>query len=181
MSAPHPLPPQPTGRPARPGCRPTPRRGFTLLEAVFTVAILAIILAAAVPSYASYLARQRLRHVAELLEQDLRRDRTISVEEGRNIHLSFQSGAQWCWGSSRQGPCDCATGQPRCELGGVSARDHKGTLLQSGQGDLFEAGVGRAQGWTRVGISNDHNHQLYLDLGPLGRPQICGPDSRNAC
>ncbi|MGL1489129.1 pilus assembly FimT family protein, partial [Vibrio parahaemolyticus] len=88
----------------------------------------------AVPSYASYLARQRLRHVAELLEQDLRRDRTISVEEGRNIHLSFQSGAQWCWGSSRQGPCDCATGQPRCELGGVSARDHKGTLLQSGQG-----------------------------------------------
>ncbi|MFX8262519.1 prepilin-type N-terminal cleavage/methylation domain-containing protein, partial [Acinetobacter baumannii] len=47
-------------------------RGFTLLEAVFTVAILAIILAAAVPSYASYLARQRLRHVAELLETDRR-------------------------------------------------------------------------------------------------------------
>ena len=32
------------------------------------MAVLAIILAAAVPSYSHYLARQRLRHVAELLE-----------------------------------------------------------------------------------------------------------------
>lgn len=161
----------------------TPRRhrGFTLLEAVFTLAVLAIILAAAVPSYANYLARQRLRHVAELLEQDLRRDRTISVEEGRSVYVSFQSGPQWCWGSSRQAPCNCATAQPRCELGGVSARDHKGTLLQSGQGVTFEAGLGRALGWTRVGISNDRNQQLYLDLNPLGRPQICGADSRSRC
>ncbi|CAM3988090.1 Tfp pilus assembly protein FimT/FimU [Roseateles saccharophilus] len=160
-----------------------PRRisGFTLLEAVFTVAVLAIILAAAVPSYANYLARQRLRHVAELLEQDLRHARAISVQEGRSVYVSFQSGAQWCWGSSRQAPCDCATGQPRCELGGVSAREHKGTLLQSGQGVTFEAGLGRAQGWTRIGISNDRNQQLYLDLGPLGRPQICGADSRGGC
>ena len=72
--------------------------GFTLLEAVFTMAVLAIILAAAVPSYSHYLARQRLRHVAELLEQDLRHARTLSVEEGRSVYMSFQSGRQWCWG-----------------------------------------------------------------------------------
>lgn len=155
--------------------------GFTLLEAVFTLAVLAIILSAAVPSYANYLARQRLRHVAELLELDLRHARTISVEEGRNVYVSFQSGPQWCWGASRVSPCDCATGQPRCELGGITAREYKGTLLQSGQGVSFEAGLGRARDWTRIGISNDHNQQLYLDLGPLGRPQICGPDSRTAC
>jgi prepilin-type N-terminal cleavage/methylation domain-containing protein len=161
--------------------KPRHKSGFTLLEAVFTVAVLAIILAAAVPSYAHYLARQRLRHVAELLEQDLRQARSLSVEEGRNIYISFQSGPQWCWGSSRQSPCDCASGQPRCELGGIDAREYKGTLLQSGRGVTFEAGLGRAQGWTRIGISNDKNQQLYLDMGPLGRPQICGADSRTGC
>jgi len=152
--------------------------GFTLIEAAFTMAILAIILAAAVPSYASYLARQRLRHVAELLELDLRRARAMSVNEGRNVHVSFHSGPQWCWGASRTSPCDCATGLPRCELGGISSRDHKGTLLQAGQGVSFEAGVGRAVGWTRIGISNDRNQQLHIDLNPLGRPAICGADAR---
>lgn len=157
---------------------PSQGQGFTLVEAAFVMALLAIILAAAVPSYSSYLARQRLRHVAELLELDLRRARALSVEEGRNLYVSFQSGPQWCWGTSRQAACDCATAQPRCELGGINHRDHKGTLLQSGQGVTFQAGMGRAMDWTRVGISNDRNQQLYLDLNPLGRPSICGSDAR---
>ncbi|WP_457427789.1 pilus assembly FimT family protein [Roseateles sp. P5_E7] len=160
-----------------------PSQGFTLIEVAFVMAVLAIVLSVAVPTYSSYLARQRLRHVAELLEMDLRRARTLSVEEGRNVYVSFQSGPQWCWGSSRQAPCNCATGQPRCEMGGgINYRDHKGTLLQSGQSITFQAGMGRALDWTRIGISNDKNQQLYLDLNPLGRPSICGSDARKgAC
>ncbi|RZJ07247.1 MAG: prepilin-type N-terminal cleavage/methylation domain-containing protein [Rubrivivax sp.] len=158
------------------------QQGWTLLEAAITMAVLAILLAVAVPSYASYLARQRLRHVAELLELDLRRARELSVNEGRNVYVTFHSGPQWCWGSSRQGPCDCSAALPRCELSAVSARDHKGTLLQSGQGITFQAGIGRAVDWSRIGISNERNQQLYIDLNPLGRPAICGADARKgAC
>jgi len=159
----------------RPRSKPS---GFTLIEVVFVLAVIGIILSAAVPNYASYLARQRLRHVAELLELDLRRARALSVDEGRNIYVSFQSGPQWCWGASRSAPCGCATGLPRCELGGIDHREYRGTLLQSGQGVIFLAGQGRAQDWTRIGISNDHNQQLYIDLNPLGRPAICGSDAR---
>jgi prepilin-type N-terminal cleavage/methylation domain-containing protein len=153
-------------------------RGFTLIEVAFVMAIVAIVLTAAVPAYGNYLARQRLRHVAELLELDLRRARATSVDEGRSVHVSFQSGPQWCWGASRQAPCNCTTAQPRCEMGGISHRDHKGMLLQAGQGIHFEAGKGRAMGWTRIGISNDRNQQLFIDLNPLGRPAICGTDAR---
>ncbi len=156
------------------------RPGFTLIEVAFVMAILAIVLSVAVPSYASHLARQRLRHVAGLLELDLRRARTLSVDEGRDIHVSFGSGTQWCWGLSRQAPCDCHTGQPRCELGGMTYHEHKGTLLQSGQGVTFRGGMGSALNWTRIGISNDHNQQLRIDLNPMGRPQICGSDARKS-
>jgi prepilin-type N-terminal cleavage/methylation domain-containing protein len=155
-------------------------RGFTLVEVVATLVVLAILLAAAVPSYTSHLARQKLRHVAELLEMDLRRARELSVTENRNIVVSFHSGPQWCWGLSRDLPCDCATGAPRCELGGVSGHEHKATLLQSGKSVVFQAGMGRALDWTRIGISNDRNQQLHIDLNPLGRPAICGTDARKA-
>jgi type IV fimbrial biogenesis protein FimT len=158
--------------------RGRPRQGFTLIEVVFVMAILAIVLAVAVPNYSSYLARQRLRHVAELLELDLRRARALSVDESRNIYVSFQSGPQWCWGASRQPGCDCGGAAPSCELSGISSRDHKGMLLQSGQGITFEAGKGRALGWARIGISNERNQQLHIDLNPLGRPAICGSDAR---
>ena len=157
-------------------------RGFTLIELAFVMAVMAIIAAAAVPNYASYLARQRLRHVAELLGQDLRRARELSVNEARDIHVSFQSGPQWCWGTSRAAVCDCGGAPASCDLSTVSYRDYKGTLLQSGQSVTFQGGKGSALGWTRIGISNDRNQQLYLDLNPLGRPSICGADARKgAC
>jgi len=135
------------------------------------------LLAAAVPSYANYIARQKLRHVAELLELDLRRARTISVEQSLPVYVSFQSGRDWCWGAHRGSPCNCATGVPRCTLGGASAAEHRGTLLQAGQGVHFEGGLGRAVGWTAIGLSNEHNHQIQVDLNPLGRPQLCGVDA----
>jgi type IV fimbrial biogenesis protein FimT len=161
--------------------RPGPR-GFTLLEAVIAVAVLAILAAAAVPSYTDHLARQRLRHAAELLELDLRRARALSVEDGREVHVSFRSGRDWCWGISREAACDCAAQAARCELGTHSSQQHRGTLLQAGQGVSFEAGKGRALGWVRIGMSNDRHQQLHIDLNPMGRPAICGADARKgAC
>jgi prepilin-type N-terminal cleavage/methylation domain-containing protein len=154
------------------------RRGFTLIEVAFVMAVLAIILSVAVPSYADHIARQRLRHVAGLLELDLRRARTMSVDEGRNIYVNFTSGREWCWGLSRQTGCNCSTGAPRCELGSTNHGDYKGTLLQSGRGVTFQGGMGQALEWTRIGLSNDRNQQLRIDLNPLGRPQICGTDAR---
>ncbi len=154
-----------------------PARGFTLIEVAFVLVIVGILLSAAVPSYANYLARQKLRQVAELLELDLRQARAVSVNDNVPVYVSFESGRQWCWGANRGTPCNCATGVPRCSLLGMDSREHRGVLLQAGRGVSFEGGLGRAVGWTLIGLSNDRNHQIHIDLNPLGRPQLCGPDA----
>jgi len=156
---------------------PARRRGFTLLEVALTTVVIGILAAAAVPSYANYLARERLRHVAQLLDLDLRRARATSVDQNTNVYVSFGGGRQWCWGLSRAAPCDCTTGLPRCDMGTVAAGPYPGTLLQAGRGMAFESGLGRAIGWSAVGLSNDRNHQIHLDLNPSGRPALCGPDA----
>lgn len=152
-------------------------KGFTLIEVGIIMAVLGILLAIGVPSYAYLMARSRLRDAGDALANDLRKARAAAVQQNVPVFVSFQSGAQWCWGLARQQACDCQTGQPRCDLGVTSYRSHPEAILQAGMGAEFEPKLGRAMRWSRVGLSNHKNQQLHVDLNPLGRPQICGPDA----
>lgn len=155
-------------------------RGYTLIEVGFVLAVLAIVLSIGIPSYAYLLARSKLRDTGEALVSDLRVARITAVQEHVPVHISFHSGAQWCWGMARRQACDCQTGTPRCDLGGASHRSHPNIILQAGSDAEFEPQLGRATVWNRVGMSNSKNQQLHVDLNPMGRPQICGPDAPRA-
>lgn len=152
-------------------------RGFTLIEVGVVLVVLAIVLAVGVPSYAHLMARSKLRAAGEALATDLRMARLTAVQQQVPVHVKFHSGAQWCWGVSRKQACDCQTGQPRCDLGGASFRSFPEVILQAGTDPEFEPQLGRAMRWARVGLSNHKNQQLHVDLNPLGRPQVCGPDA----
>lgn len=156
------------------------RLGFTLLEAAFVLAVTAIIVAVAIPSYSSYQQRQELRQAAEALAQDLRNARELSATSSQDIFISFRSGGgKWCWGLGYGQPCDC-TGTvpaPACSIG--RADNSAFPDISMSETMDIEIGAKLAQVVRAGGASfkNRHGQNLRVQMSLAGRAAVCGPDS----
>jgi prepilin-type N-terminal cleavage/methylation domain-containing protein len=153
-------------------------RGFTLLEAAITLAVLAIVAAAAVPSYHNMLARQQLRAAGEQLALDLRMAREHALRSGQPVFVNAREGAKdWCWGLSSGQPCDCAGGVPACSLGRGRSADFP-LLEMSRAADLsFEPRLGRSETTAAFELKSRRGHSLQLQVNAMGRAHLCGPDA----
>ncbi|MBI2383661.1 MAG: GspH/FimT family pseudopilin [Gammaproteobacteria bacterium] len=74
-----------------------------------TVAVLAITLSLALPSFSNMLARSRLKSAAEQLRADLVFARTEAQKRNQTIVVSFDrdDDGSWCYGMRFGGACDC--------------------------------------------------------------------------
>lgn len=146
-------------------------RGFTLLELLLALAIVAVLLTLALPSFGSILSRHRLKAAAEQLAADLGELRLQAAQRGVPLHLQLHAGAQWCYALASAGGCDCRVVQA-CQLKTVHAQDHPGVTLVEGR-ELRIDGTPGARGAALLRGSD--GAQLRVGLSPLGRPRICAP------
>jgi type IV fimbrial biogenesis protein FimT len=71
-------------------------RGFTAIELMVTVAILAVLAALAAPSFTPLIERWRVRQVAEELQSTLYYARSEAIKRGGNISITRNSNAGAC-------------------------------------------------------------------------------------
>ena len=104
------------------------RRGFTLVELLIVVAVVAIILVVAAPSFRDMILMQRLRSITAQLVTDLQFARNEAASRGTLLRLSFRSDASMtCYTlyTSRvnNDRCDCRLGPgAACANGNVEVR-----------------------------------------------------------
>lgn len=107
-------------------------RGFSLVELMIVVAVAALIIGLAAPSFSEYIVTQRVRSVHAQLTTDLQYARSEAAARGRHIGVKFQfttgdSGASCYTIYARPDPdwnprsCDCfAPAGSRCTSSGTT-------------------------------------------------------------
>jgi type IV fimbrial biogenesis protein FimT len=157
-------------------------RGLTLMEVMVTVAIMAILLVLAVPSFNSFLARGRLTGAAEALAQDLQLAKSEALRSNADVTISFSPGGAWCYGTVATAiACDCTVANS-CALRRTDSGAFAGVTMAAptfaGNAATFTARQGLAN-TGMVEFNHPNAGTLRVSVGEAGQTtpssqvQIC--------
>lgn len=176
-------------------------RGFTLIEMMVTIAVLAILVAIAVPSFSDFMEKARLRGAADALSSQFSLARSQAVRSGRDVRLLVVGeDAAWCTGArqyaasgvvglvdaSGSATCNCSSNAAQCLVAGeqsvVSSAGYAGIALQDSNGlDFqFDRRTGALVDLTEKTLklrSQAHPDRFGLNLvtTPMGHARTCIP------
>jgi prepilin-type N-terminal cleavage/methylation domain-containing protein len=104
-------------------------KGFTLVELLIVVAVVAVIATLAVPSYRDSLQRHELISAVEGVYSYVQYARSESIANNEDIYIAFKgTGATgWCLGISDLAACDCAASLAACTINSEQARSVDGS------------------------------------------------------
>ena len=178
----------------------TTNRGFTLTELMIALAIIAISVALAVPSFADAMQRRETTAQAEELVAfvSFAKSESVRYNEMISVHLNYTDRDNWCIGANEgSAPCDCTetdTGAANfCSLNDVAtimrstdqtksamsaASTDRTLVFDPVRGTMATADLGTNHGLTLE--SDNGNWSLMVDIGVTGRVRICNPDVTKA-
>ena len=155
-------------------------RGITLIECVIALAILAMLMSIALPSFGDAMARARLRTAAEDLALGLGNARLESVRAGAGkVHVTVAPGATWCWSVGPVADVDCLNPPAGSTVHVVRAIDYPGITMTRGASASFDGRDTFAAAGFAAEFMSPQGGALRVQVTPLGRASICAPEGRS--
>ena len=147
-------------------------RGLTLMELMVTVAIMAILVVLAVPSFNAFLARGRLTGAAEALAQDLQLAKSEALRRNASVTISFSPGGAWCYGTVATAiACDCTVANS-CALRRTDSGAFAGVTMAdptfASNATTFAARLGMASPGS-VDLTHPTAGKLRVSVGEAGQ------------
>lgn len=176
----------------------TRESGFTLIELMVTLAVLAIVLAAAVPSFSDFFDKYRLRGAADGIISLISNARAEAVKTGVDVNIAFNgSSAAWCVGANAgtapangaaataATACDC-TDASKCLVSGQHTAIDVGAYPDVTIGVLPDAFVFDSKLGTIVPLGDSAvtltspkgKYDLAVKVNALGQAQLCRPSDK---
>lgn len=152
--------------------------GFTLIESLVTVAIVAILAAIVLPSYSGMQDELRLRSGTEAIFSDIQYARLFAIKSSSNIYLSFNSS---CWGiGNGVATCDCtvsdATQANYCSQKIQKTSDFKGFSLSSSvPSSSIDGTRAIVTNPSVITFTSTGGKVAKVTFNVLGRASICSP------
>jgi prepilin-type N-terminal cleavage/methylation domain-containing protein len=142
--------------------------GLTLMELMVTVAILAILVALAMPSFNAFVAKGRLSGAAEALAQDLQLAKSEALRRNADVTISYGSVVA-------AAACNC-TAANSCALRRVDNTDYAGVTMAAptfaGNATTFTARPGPVVAG-QVELTHPNAGTLRVSLGATGQVRVC--------
>jgi len=166
-----------------------PQRGLTIIELMVVVAVIAVLVTLAAPSFRSLIAAQRVKGINAELVTDLQFARSEAATRGRPVRIRFNPAAACyvIYTDATSGQCDC-NNTPVCtdevsreEIKTVKLPIANGVSLSASgaTGTIvgFDPRVGKASppGFV-VGVTSSLRGQLRTTLNEAGSASVCTPD-----
>lgn len=95
------------------------QHGVTLIELMVTIAVIAILVTTAIPSFIENIEKRKLRGAAETLYAELQFAKMEAIKTNTPVRVDFTvtNASTWCYGVSTS-DCDCTTANS-CVINGV--------------------------------------------------------------
>lgn len=167
--------------------------GVTMIELIIVIAIVAILVALAIPSFTMYFEKARLRGAADDIVALLAEARQNAVKQNKRILVTFGGGgATWCVGANpaldpaaagdpipNPVNCDCTVANA-CGLRSVVAASYSGVSRVSPGvfPVVFDPKLGTLLNLTNRQLvlqSQSGDFQLQVNVNPIGQARICRP------
>lgn len=172
-------------------------RGFTLIELMVTLVVVAILVAMATPSFADFFERYRLRSAVDDTIAVFAQARQAAVEADRNVTVKVDPAA-WCVGAVQASEpvtagalvvvtpaaCDCTAPALACVVDGsplfADGSDRTGVSVSVTGGTFtFDSKNGTltdlAASHRIAFLSRTGRYGLDVLVGPLGQTRACVP------
>jgi type IV fimbrial biogenesis protein FimT len=175
--------------------------GFTLIELMVTLAVLAIVLTAATPSFVDFFDKYRLRGAVDDVVSVISNARAASVKSDRDVNISFggSSTTQWCLGANAAvepsggnpvaaaAACDCAN-TAQCNVGGERMALNVGQeggvsvdSLATTFGFSSKLGLINPLGTASATFTSPRGkYDITVNINALGQASACTPATKPA-
>lgn len=169
--------------------------GFTIIELMVTLAVLAILISMALPAMNNLLEKRRLVGAAEEIYNQLQFARSEAIKQSTDMRASFDA-ATWCVGVNDAGAdCDCTVTDPTAADACSIDMDGTDVLLRVNGADFPQ--VTMAQNFTADSVTFNHvrgvvdggtgtvtltsasGWELRVVTNLLGRVRLCSPSGTN--
>ena len=158
-------------------------KGFTLIELMVVIAVVAVLLTIAAPSYQKLIERNRLKEASQTFKSDLQFARMEAIKRSRNVFFERTAGndGAWCYGIGTRPElvaCDCGQtdelADDYCEIKRVSGANYSVVSLAAGGTTEFDFRRGTS---SDIGsVLTTRHYAAQVRVNDAGRVVVCDPD-----